>query len=118
MLKFHRAGVLLLMGAHGQKMGIGAHWEMEMFVHGGFTPYEALKIATINGFKHHGLDHELGSIEIGKLADLVILEKNPMVDIRNSRTIKYVMNNGVLYSGFDASQVYPVEKKAQKMYFK
>ena len=118
MLKLHRAGVLLQMGAHGQKMGIGAHWEMEMFVHGGFTPYEAIKIATINGFKHHGLDHELGSIETMKLADLVILEKNPLIDIRNTRTIKYVMKNGVLYSGFDASQVYPIEKKAEKMYFK
>ena len=118
MLKLHRQGVLLTMGAHGQKMGLGAHWEMEMFVHGGFTPYEALHIATINGFKHHGLDHELGSLEEGKLADLVILGKNPLEDIRNSRSIEYVMKNGVLYNGLDVSQVYPEEIKAGKMYFK
>lgn len=116
--KLHQAGVLLQMGAHGQKMGIGAHWEMEMFVHGGFTPLEAIQIATINGFKHHGLDHELGSIEAGKLADLVILTKNPINDIRNTRSIKYVMKNGVLYDGFDATPIYPEKGEKVKMYFK
>lgn len=117
LLKLHDAGVLLQMGAHGQKMGLGAHWEMEMFVHGGFSPYQALKIATINGFKHHGLDHELGSLEEGKLADLVIVSSNPLEDIRNSRDIKYVMKNGVLYSGTDASQVYPGKEAYKPMYF-
>ena len=66
-------------------MGFGAHWEMELFTHGGFTPYEAIEIATINGFRHHGLDHSLGSIEVGKLADIVIMTKNPLENIRNSR---------------------------------
>ncbi len=115
--KLYDRGVLLQMGAHGQMMGLGAHWEMELFTHGGFSPYEAIEIATINGFKHHGLDHELGSIETGKLADLVILTENPLEDIRNSRAIEYVMKNGVLYSGQDVGQVYPENRPAKAMYF-
>ena len=114
----HDRGVLLQMGAHGQMMGLGAHWEIEMFVHGGFSPLEALQIATINGYRHHGLDHELGSIEPGKLADLVIMERNPLDDIRNSRTVEYVMKNGVLYNGQDAARVYPEPEAAKPMYFK
>jgi imidazolonepropionase-like amidohydrolase len=90
---------------------------MEMFVHGGFTPHEAIEIATINGFTHHGLDHVLGSIEPGKLADLVVMAKNPLGDIRDSRSIVYVMKNGVLYSGDDASRIYPDPAPAQDMYF-
>ena len=104
------------MGAHGQMMGLGAHWEIELFVQGGFTPHQALEIATINGYRHHGLDHELGSIEVGKLADMVILEKNPLDDIRNTRSIKYVMKNGVLYSGEDASRIYPIPQPSKKLY--
>ncbi|MCB0279486.1 MAG: amidohydrolase family protein, partial [Calditrichaeota bacterium] len=116
--KLYKAGVSLQMGAHGQMMGFGAHWEMELFTHGGFTPYEALEIATINGFRHHGLDHSLGSIEVGKLADIVIMTKNPLENIRNSRSIEYVLKNGVVYDGNDASRLYPQPKKAEKMYFK
>jgi imidazolonepropionase-like amidohydrolase len=115
--KLYRRGVLLQMGAHGQMMGLGAHWEMEMFVHGGFTPYEAIEIATINGFKHHGLDHALGSLEPGKLADLVVLRENPLEDIRNSRSIEYVMKNGQLYDGNDAARVHPTTGAAKPMYF-
>ena len=99
-------------------MGLGAHWEMELFVQGGFTPMEALEIATINGFKHQGLDRELGSIEPGKLADLVILEKNPLDDIRNTRTIRHVVKNGVVYNGENASRDYPDPQPAQPLYFK
>ena len=116
--KLYQAGVSLQMGAHGQMMGLGAHWEMELFVHGGFTPMEALEIATINGFKHQGLDRELGSLEPGKLADLVILEENPLDDIRNTRSIRYVVKKGVVYSGEDASRVYPDPQPARSLYFK
>ncbi|MCG8603876.1 amidohydrolase family protein, partial [bacterium] len=116
--KLYDRGVLLQMGAHGQMMGLGAHWEMELFTHGGFTPHQAIEIATINGFKHHGLGHELGSIEVGKIADLVILTENPLQDIRNTRAIEYVLKNGVVYSGQDASRVYPDPKPAEPLYFK
>ena len=115
--KLHRAGVLLQMGAHGQMMGLGAHWEIELFVHGGFTPLEALQIATINGYKHHGLDHSLGSVESGKLADLMILRENPLEHIRNTRSIRYVIKNGVVYDGSDAARVYPDPEPAKNLYF-
>ena len=115
--KLYERGVLLQMGAHGQLMGLGAHWETEMFVHGGFTPHEALEIATINGFRHHGLDGDLGSIEKGKLADLFIVSANPLDDIRNTRRIEYVMKNGFLYRGKDCAPVYPEEGELGKMYF-
>ena len=90
---------------------------MELFVHGGFTPLEAIQIATINGYKHHGLDHSLGSIEQGKLADLVILEENPLEDIRNTRSIRYVIQNGVVYNGPDAARTYPDPEPAKSLYF-
>lgn len=115
--KLKAVGVPLLIGAHGQMQGLGAHWEMEMFVHGGFSPAEVLEFATINGFRHHGLDAVLGSIEAGKLADIVILEKNPLDDIRYTRSIQWVMKNGVLYSGQDAARVYPNPRPAKPMYF-
>ena len=117
LLKLHRAGVPLNVGAHGNMMGLGAHWEMEMFVHGGFDEMDVLAVATINGFRHHGLDRLLGSIEPGKLADLVVLTANPLDDIRHTRAIEYVMKNGVLYAGADAARVYPDPQPAGKMYF-
>jgi imidazolonepropionase-like amidohydrolase len=111
------AGVLLTMGAHGQRMGLGAHWEMELFTHGGFTPLEALRVATINGFRHQGLDRDLGSIETGKLADLVVLEHNPLDDIRNTRSVRYVVQNGVVFDGADLARVHPDPRPAEPMYF-
>ena len=116
--KIYDRGIKLHMGAHGQMMGLGAHWEMELFTQGGFTNYDAIEIATINGFAHHGLDHLLGSIEVGKLADMVIMTEDPLDDIRNTRSIEYVIKNGILYSGKDASQVYPTPIPAPKLYFK
>jgi imidazolonepropionase-like amidohydrolase len=116
--KLYDRGVNMHMGAHGQMMGLGAHWEMELFTHGSFSNYDAIEIATINGFKHHGLDHILGSIEPGKLADFVIMRKNPLESIRNTRSIEYVVKNGVVYSGKDASRVFPNPKPSGKLYFK
>ncbi len=74
---------------------------------GGFTPAEIIAIATINGAKYLGLDTQIGSIEPGKLADLVILNANPLEDIKNTRKIESVMQNGFLYRGADATRLYP-----------
>ncbi|HEX7090327.1 MAG TPA: amidohydrolase family protein [Longimicrobiales bacterium] len=99
------AGGHVQLGAHGQLDGLGAHWELWMLVQGGMTPHEALRAATLHGAEYLGLDRDLGSIEPGKLADLVVLEKNPLENIRNSTSIRYVMVNGRLYDGLTMNEV-------------
>ena len=93
----HDAGGLVTLGAHGQLQGLGAHWELWMFVHGGMTEAEALRVATINGARYLGLDDDLGSLEVGKLADLVVLDENPLDSIQHTESVSMVMVNGRLY---------------------
>jgi imidazolonepropionase-like amidohydrolase/Tol biopolymer transport system component len=90
-------GTKINLGSHGQLQGLGAHWEMWMLAQGGMSPMQVLRSATINGAAYLGMDKEIGSLEKGKLADLVIMNQNPLDDIRNSDNIKYVMVNGRLY---------------------
>ena len=110
-------GVNINLGSHGQIQGIGAHWELWMFVQGGMSPMQALRSATLNGAKYIGMDQEIGSIKAGKLADLVIMEKNPLDDIRNSESITHTMINGRLYNAEDMEQIYPENKKRTKFYW-
>jgi imidazolonepropionase-like amidohydrolase len=91
------AGGLVALGAHGQLQGLGAHWEMWSMQQGGISNMQALRVATINGARMLGLDRELGSIETGKLADLIVLDRNPLENIRNSDSVNLVMVNGRLY---------------------
>lgn len=91
------AGTLVNSGAHGQIHGIGMHWEMWMMQQGGMSNLEALATGTINSATTLGMDKDLGSIEAGKLADLVILDRNPLENIRHSETVQMVMLNGRLY---------------------
>ena len=105
--KIQRAGGLIGVGAHGQMQGLGYHWEMWAFEMGGMTPREVLRAATIDGAQIIGLFQDLGSIEVGKLADLVVLEKNPLENIRNTNTIQYVMKNGELFEGDTLKRVHP-----------
>jgi imidazolonepropionase-like amidohydrolase/Tol biopolymer transport system component len=91
------AGVSVQLGAHGQREGLGAHWEMWMLVQGGMTPHEALRCATWNGAHYLGMDKDLGSLEPGKLADVVVIDGNPLADIRQSEKVRYTMVNGRLY---------------------
>ena len=92
-------------GAHGQEEGLGTHWELWSFVRGGWTPLEALRAATINPARHLGMDADIGSLEKGKLADLVILDADPLEDIRNSDKISGVMLNGRLYDPVTMNEV-------------
>jgi imidazolonepropionase-like amidohydrolase len=90
------AGVSVHVGAHGQREGLGAHWELWMLVQGGMTPLEALRAGTWNGAKYLGIDADVGSLEPGKLADLIVVDGNP-VDIRQSEKVLYTVVNGRLY---------------------
>ena len=76
-----------------------------------------MQVATINGATYYGMEDNLGSIEVGKLADLIIMSANPLNDITNTRAIVYVMKNGVMYNGDDAARVYPDPAPAGRMYF-
>ena len=97
-------GVKVQVGAHGQREGLGAHWEMWMLAQGGMTPMETLHAATIDGARYLGLDKDIGSLEPGKLGDLVILDANPLENIRNSTSINQVILNGRVYDSMTLDQ--------------
>ncbi|WP_057883089.1 amidohydrolase family protein [Tsuneonella troitsensis] len=90
-------GIQVNIGAHGQQDGIGAHWEMWSFVKGGWTPLQALQAATFMPAKTLGMARDLGTLEAGKLADLVVLDANPLENIRNTEKVSRVMLGGRLY---------------------
>ncbi|HEX8263254.1 MAG TPA: amidohydrolase family protein, partial [Allosphingosinicella sp.] len=98
-------GVQVSIGAHGQQAGLGPHWEMWSFVRGGWTPLEALRAGTIMPAVSLGYARDVGSIEAGKLADLVVLDADPTVDIRNSERIHRVMLGGRLYDPVTMNEV-------------
>jgi imidazolonepropionase-like amidohydrolase len=98
-------GVLVNMGAHGQLDGLGAHWELWMLQMGGMSNHQALKAATINPATTLGMEQDIGSLQRGKLADLLVLDANPLDNIRNSTSIKWVMINGRLYDANTMAQL-------------
>ena len=110
-------GTSVQVGAHGQLYGIDTHWELDLLVRSGFTPAQALEAGTIRGAWYHGLDQDLGSLEPGKLADLVVLDANPLTDIANAQRIRFVMKNGVLYDGANAARIWPDPRPAAVPYF-
>lgn len=110
-------GVRVLIGAHGQREGLAAHWEMWMMNQGGFTPWQALRGATYDGAKALGMDHEIGSLEPGKLADIAIIDGDVLDNIRLSEKVAQVMINGRLYDAATMNEVATGNFKAQPMFF-
>ena len=111
------AGIMVNSGGHGQREGLATHWEMWSFARGGFDPMEALSTATINPASYLAMDADLGSIEKGKLADLVIMEANPLDDIRNTDRISHVMINGRMYEAGTLNEVHTGNSVLQPFYW-
>jgi len=105
-----RAGGLVAAGGHGQVHGLAVHWELWMLEMTGMTPHEALRAGTINVATGMGMMADFGSLEVGKVADLVVLDENPLEDIRNSTSIRYVMKGGELYNGDTLDMIWPREE--------
>jgi len=91
--QLHDAGAIIAMGTD-RLIGPMVHMEMELLAEAGIPPLDVITLSTLNGAKYIGVEAYLGSIEVGKRADMVILSKDPSVNIRNSRTIERVFING------------------------
>lgn len=102
------AGGYGAIGSHGQQHGLGSHWEVWMAATG-MGPMRALEVGTLHGAKYIGIDGETGSIKAGKLADLLVLNSNPLDNIRNTRDIKFVMKGGVAYDANTLDEVWPAK---------
>ncbi|MFW2349875.1 amidohydrolase family protein [Qipengyuania sp.] len=103
--KLAQRGVKISIGAHGQQAGVGPHWELWSFVRGGMTPVESLRAGTIESARSLGMARDIGSLEVGKLADLVVLDADPSENIRNSDKIERVMIGGRLYDSRTMNEV-------------
>ncbi|HNM25481.1 MAG TPA: amidohydrolase family protein, partial [Saprospiraceae bacterium] len=115
--KMQDAGININLGSHGQLQGLGAHWELWMLAQGGMSNLQVIRCGTINGAKHLGMDKEIGSITPGKLADLVVLDANPLDDIRNTEKISMVMVNGRLYDAANLNEIGNYDRKREKFWF-
>lgn len=116
-VELQRAGVPVNMGAHGQREGLGAHWEMWTLARGGMSSLEAIRAATINGARYLGMEKDIGSIEVGKLADMVIISGDVLQDIRQSDQITHVMMNGRLYDVNTMNEVGARSKVRKPLFF-
>lgn len=101
-----RAGGYLAVGAHGEQDGLGTHWELWSYAMA-LTPMEALEAGSLGGAHFLGLEREIGSIVPGKLADLMILNSNPLDHIRNTVDIHSVMKAGKLYNAETLDEIWP-----------
>ena len=115
--KVLEAGGRIGLGGHGQLQGLGVHWEMWNIASGGMKPMDVLRVATIYGAESIGLGKQIGTLESGKLADLLVLDGNPLDDIKNTNTIRYVMKNGRVYEGNTLNEIWPRQRAMPKQWF-
>ncbi|HZY81176.1 MAG TPA: amidohydrolase family protein [Cyclobacteriaceae bacterium] len=111
------AGVKINAGAHGQIQGIGLHWELWMLGQGGMKPHDVLKAGTINGASYLGMSDQIGSLKVGKLADLVVLDKNPLEGLQNTNSVSMTMINGRLYDTNTMNEIGNYNKPRSKFYW-
>lgn len=111
------AGVQVQMGAHGQREGLAAHWELWSLGQGGMKPMEVLRAGTLAGAQYLGLDKDLGSLEVGKLADLAILDQDPLLDLHATRQVSMVMIGGWLFDAATMNEVGGEQRKPAPFYF-
>jgi Tol biopolymer transport system component/imidazolonepropionase-like amidohydrolase len=115
-VELSRQGVDVLIGAHGQREGLAAHWELWNLSLGGATPMEAIRSGTINGARALGMDRDIGSLEVGKLADMVVMDRNPLDDIRNTTSIAYTVANGRVFDS-GMNEVAPRQRARAPFWF-
>ena len=109
--KLMEAGVLVSIGAHGQREGLAAHWELQSFQRGGMSPLQALTTATVNPAKHLGMWDDIGSLEVGKLADMVVVDGDPLEDIREAENVEHVIQGGRVYEAKTMDEVVTGDRK-------
>ena len=115
--KVVEAGGRVGLGGHGQLQGLGVHWELWNIASGGMKPMDVLRVGTIYGAESIGLGKQVGSLEGGKLADLIVLDANPLDDIKNTNTIRYVMKNGRIYEGNTLNEIWPRQRPMPKQWW-
>ena len=115
--KIVAAGGRVGLGGHGELQGLGVHFELWSIASGGMKPHDVLRVGTIFGAEAIGLGKDLGSLEVGKLADLQVLDQNPLVDIKNSNSVRLVMKNGRLYEGATLQEIWPRVKEIDPPYW-
>ncbi len=115
--RLRAAGIKVNIGGHGQREGLGGHWEMWSFVKGGMSPMQALQTATGSPAHYLGMDDDIGSLEVGKLADLLILNRNPLDNIRDTDKLDKVMLNGRLYEAATLTEVITGDRQLSDLYW-